>query len=103
MRIWFVGLVVALFGLAAPSAMARPAAPAPQIVTSDVERFYQVYDAAHGHPTAADLQRLYLDQGSSGLHDFIAVRSLTARARNQTSWERPRAAMVKVRPSQQAV
>jgi hypothetical protein len=78
LRLWFAGLAAALLGLAAPQGMARQAASGPQIVTADVERFYRIYDAAHGHPTAADLQRLYLDQGSSGLHDFIAVRSLTA-------------------------
>jgi hypothetical protein len=49
----------------------------PTFVTTDVDRFYRLYDSTHGHPAAADLQRLYIDAGSAGLHDFAAVRGLT--------------------------
>lgn len=56
---------------------AKVAPIASTIVTSDVDRFYQLYDMAGGHPLATDLQRLYLDAGSRGLHDFVSVRGLT--------------------------
>lgn len=49
----------------------------PPILTSDVDRFYAIYDAAGGHPAAATLQRDYLDAGSEGLHQFAVVRQLT--------------------------
>jgi hypothetical protein len=43
----------------------------------DVDRFYKVYDAAGGHPTADQLQRDYIDPGSDGLHQFAKVRKIT--------------------------
>ena len=36
---------------------APPPAVHPEIVTGDVDRFYAVYDAADGNPTAEQLQR----------------------------------------------
>lgn len=42
--------------------------------TDDVDRFYRVYDATHGHPTAAQLQAQYLDPGSEALHQFVHLR-----------------------------
>src|SRR5690606_20179833 len=42
--------------------------------TGDVALFYQVYDAAHGHPTAGQLQHDYLDRGSHGLHVLARER-----------------------------
>jgi hypothetical protein len=51
------------------------AAPAPVAMrTDDVDRFYRAYDAAHGHPTAEQLQSLYLDPGSQALHEFVDAR-----------------------------
>jgi hypothetical protein len=47
---------------------------APVIHIEDVDRFYKVYDAAGGHPTADQLQRDYLDAGSDGLHQFAKMR-----------------------------
>lgn len=47
------------------------------IRTADVELFYQVYDAAEGHPTAKQLQRDYLDEGSDGLQLFAQLRDIT--------------------------
>ena len=41
----------------------------PAIHIEDVDRFYKVYDAAGGHPTAEQLQHDYIDPGSDGLHD----------------------------------
>src|SRR5690606_40502159 len=45
--------------------------------TEDVALFYRVYDAANGHPTAAQLQLDYLDQGSDGLHVLARERKVT--------------------------
>jgi hypothetical protein len=57
--------------LAAPA----PAGPrGPQILTEDVTRFYQVYDAAGGHPTAQRLDQDYLAPGTDGLHQFARLR-----------------------------
>jgi hypothetical protein len=42
----------------------------------DVARFYKVYDAAKGHPTAEALQQ-YIDQGSEGLRYFAKARKTT--------------------------
>jgi hypothetical protein len=53
------------------------AAAGPDIQTEDVERFYKVYDAAGGHPTADQLQHDYLDPGSEGLHHLAKVRNVT--------------------------
>jgi len=53
------------------------AAEAPVIHIEDVARFYSVYDAAHGHPTADQLQHDYLDPGSDGLHRFAKERHTT--------------------------
>jgi len=38
----------------------------PEIQIEDVYRFYKLYDAAGGHPTADQLQHDYLDPGSDG-------------------------------------
>lgn len=47
------------------------------VQTSDVDLFYRVYEAADGRPTAEQLQRDYLDQGSDGLQLFIQLRNIT--------------------------
>lgn len=47
------------------------------IQTADVDLFYRVYDAADGLPTAGQLQRDYLDQGSDGLQLFARLRDIT--------------------------
>jgi Predicted Zn-dependent protease (DUF2268) len=49
----------------------------PVIYIEDVARFYKVYDAAHGHPTAEELQRDYLDPGSPGLRHLAEIRNVT--------------------------
>jgi hypothetical protein len=69
--------VLVAAALASSAAPALAARPAPRIVTTDVTRFYQVYDAAGGHPTAEQLQRDYLDRGSEGLHTFARLRHIT--------------------------
>lgn len=53
------------------------AQPAGGIEISDVARFYAIYDAAGGKPTAEQLQRDYLDAGSDGLKTFARLRNTT--------------------------
>ena len=61
------------------SGAAWSASPAAiEIQTEDVTRFYQVYEAARGRPTAELLQRDYLDQGTAGLRHLTRVRNVTA-------------------------
>jgi len=50
------------------------AAPPVAMRTDDVDRFYRLYDAKHGHPTAAELQAQYLDPGSEALHQYVVSR-----------------------------
>ena len=71
MRLMSATMAAVLFAGSAGAAMA-------QLETSDVALFYRVYDAAHGKPDAATLQRDYLDAGSDGLRDFIPYRILSA-------------------------
>jgi hypothetical protein len=71
-------LVVAAAYFCAPRAMgASTTPPAPPILTQDIDLFYRVYDAAGGHPSAAQLQHDYIDSGSEGLHQFLKVRDLS--------------------------
>src|SRR5690606_29035379 len=48
----------------------------PVIETGDVDRFYALYDAADGRPTAEQLQA-YLDGGSEGLRHLARIRNVT--------------------------
>lgn len=67
-----------LAALLASLAGAATAAPkGPEILTSDVTRFYEVYEAAGGHPTAEHLDRDYLAPGTAGLHEFARLRNVT--------------------------
>jgi len=70
-------VVAALAALATGAPAVAAAAAGPQIVTDDVTRFYQVYEAAGGHPTAEQLDRDYLAPGSSSLHEFAHLRRVT--------------------------
>lgn len=65
-------LAIAL-ACAAPPAAAASA----EIVTRDVDRFYTIYDAADGTPTAEQLQRDYLGHASPGLVRFAGMRRIT--------------------------
>jgi hypothetical protein len=69
----------AAVGLAALAAAPARAAPpnGPQILTEDVTRFYQVYQAHGGHPDAATLDRDYLAPGTPGLHEFMQLRNVS--------------------------
>jgi Predicted Zn-dependent protease (DUF2268) len=59
------------------------------IETSDVDRFYEVYDEARGRPTADTWQREYLDPGSDGLHHFARLRNVTGQAIAEAIARRP--------------
>lgn len=61
----------------------------PIIETSDVDRFYEVYDEAGGRPTADMLQREYLDPGSSGLHELARLRNVTGQSIAEAIARRP--------------
>ncbi|HEU4664123.1 MAG TPA: DUF2268 domain-containing putative Zn-dependent protease [Dokdonella sp.] len=69
----------ALITLALITAMATArAAPSVAVIdTADVDRFYRLYEAAGGHPSAEQLQRDYLDAGSEGLHELARRRRVT--------------------------
>jgi hypothetical protein len=58
------------------SAPATHPAAGPVIDIEDVARFYKLYDATGGHPTAAQLQD-YIDHGSKGLRYFAKARNTT--------------------------
>jgi len=77
-----VGICAVAAGLVLTSlpslADSRPGTP--EIRTEDVELFYQTYDAAHGAPSAAELQRDYLDAASEGVRQFIPHRIVSAEA-----------------------
>lgn len=59
---------------------ASPAVEGPPIQVDDVYRFYRLYDASGGHPSADQLQHDYLDSGSSGLHRLAELRKVTGEA-----------------------
>ena len=82
-RVGVAALIGVLACAAIPGTACGATAPAadtaagPVIQTEDVDRFYKVYEAAGGHPTADQLQHDYLDPGSEGLHHLAKVRNVT--------------------------
>jgi hypothetical protein len=76
---------------AAQSSISTPpnVASGPVIQIEDVDRFYKVYDAAGGHPTADQLQHDYIDPGSEGLHHLAKVRNVSGAAIAKTLTEHP--------------
>lgn len=48
-----------------------------EILTEDVDRFFRVYEAGAGRPTADQIQREYLDRGTAGLRHLMRVRKVT--------------------------
>jgi hypothetical protein len=75
MKRW-LALATVLLALASP-ALAAPKAQGPEFVTEDVTRFYQVYDAAGGKPTAEQLDADYLGHGTQGLRLLARIRNVT--------------------------
>jgi hypothetical protein len=84
---------VGLFSALACAAMSGAALSSPvkgiEIQTEDVTRFYKVYDAAGGHPTAEQVQHDYLDPGTDGLHHLMKARNVTAERIAQALATRP--------------
>ncbi|WP_380876032.1 hypothetical protein ACFB49_07050 [Sphingomonas sp. DBB INV C78] len=78
-----------LFVAAAAFALGGAAARSPEIHSEDVERFYAVYDAAGGKPTAEAIQRNYLDKGTAGLAEFAKLRRFTGESMAKAIEERP--------------
>lgn len=72
----------------APS-MASKQAAGPTIHIEDVDRFYRVYDAAGGRPSAEHLQRDYIDIGSDGLLQFAKVRNISGTRIAETLAKQP--------------
>jgi uncharacterized protein YjaZ len=66
-----------LLVLPASASAASDAPLRPVIRTADVARFYEVYEAARGHPTAQQLQADYIEPGSPGLHHLSEIRNVT--------------------------
>jgi len=60
-----------------PDAKTLGSAAGLSISIDDVDRFYHVYDAANGHPSADELQHDYLDKGSEGLRQFAKLRHIS--------------------------
>lgn len=58
------------------AAAAAPTDHQPEIRTSDVDRFYALYDATAGKPSPAQLQ-LYIDDGTKGFRAFAKMRNTT--------------------------
>ena len=65
------------------------AAEAPKVQTEDVERFYRIYEAAGGKPTAEQLQRDYLDVGTDGLRTLAKIRNVTGTRIAENLQKRP--------------
>lgn len=81
-RVWRAGFfcralcaLLTLPAAAAPMTQDQPGRP--DIHIEDVKRFYALYDATQGHPSAEALQRDYLDAGSPGLHHLAEIRAVT--------------------------
>ena len=74
-----VGIAIAILAFISSVGASRraPSTDGPIIQIDDVARFYKVYDAAGGHPSADHLQHDYLDPGSDGLHHFAKARNVT--------------------------
>jgi hypothetical protein len=90
-----VGVVIGALASAAISGTVQSAPPTasdpagPTIHIEDVDRFYKVYDAAGGQPTADQLQHDYIDPGSDGLHQFARMRKISGAAIAETLAKRP--------------
>jgi Predicted Zn-dependent protease (DUF2268) len=76
-----IGIVILIGTLVSPiicgATTGYSSTSGPVILIEDVDRFYKIYDAAGGHPTAEQLQRDYIDSGSDGLHQFAKMRNIT--------------------------
>lgn len=89
-RIMVVAFVLAtISGACDVAASPVDKAAEPVIETGDVDRFYKVYDAAGGRPTAEALQHDYVDLGSDGLHELARMRKVTGQSIAEAIARRP--------------
>jgi hypothetical protein len=70
-------IAVLAVSFATPGGGVEPNA-AIEIQTDDVTRFFEIYDRTDGKPSAAELQRFYVEPGSAGLRHLMQVRSVSA-------------------------
>jgi len=49
----------------------------PVVHVEDVYAFYEIFDAAGGHPSVHELDHDYIDAGSAGLRVFADIRNIT--------------------------
>lgn len=91
MRALFAALALGGAAVSVPVSAAGDApGPEPVVYTDDVDRFYALYDATDGAPSAEQIQREYLDRATPGLVEFAAWRRITAESM---------AAAIEARPS----
>lgn len=89
--IMVIALVLAtISGASGVAASPVDNAAGPIIETGDVHRFYKVYDAAGGRPTAEALQYDYIDPGSDGLHELARLRKVTGQSIAEAIARRPK-------------
>jgi len=73
--------------------------PGPEILTSDVTRFYDLYDSTAGKPTVEQIERDYLAHATPSLVEFAKLRRVTAQsiadriAKDPAIYEKARACM----------
>jgi hypothetical protein len=89
--VFICALACAAISGAPQKAASADSAPAsgPVIQIEDVTRFYKVYGAAGGHPTADQIQHDYIDPGSDGLHHFAEMRRISGAAIAKNLAEHP--------------
>ncbi len=92
--------LLALLVALAISTGARAQAPhGPQIITTDVTRFYTLYEASHRKPTAEQIERDYLAKATPSLVEFAKLRRVTAQsiadrlAKDPAMYEKAKACM----------
>lgn len=86
------GAAACLLAACAPPAPPSDTPPAPaaiEVQTEDVARFYDLYEATGGLPSAERIQRDYLDRGSTGLRHLLAARNVNAENIARALAERP--------------
>jgi hypothetical protein len=71
------GLLAAITSLLLSCAAQSAPSASIEVQTEDVTRFFRIYEAAGGRPTAEQLQREYLDRGTTGLRHLARVRNVT--------------------------
>jgi hypothetical protein len=71
------GLLAAITSLVLSCATQSPSSASIEVQTEDVTRFFRIYEAAGGRPTAQQLQSDYLDRGTTGLRHLARVRNVT--------------------------